>query len=487
MPKEPRSPLKTRRVRAPRNAPSRRIDTEIWNHHKPALYRLYCKKKLPLPDVIKEMELHNFKASVKQYRYRLGEKWKWPKYKQEKDRPYTPPDTSAEQRDSYRERKNSFPRDVVPFENEENAASDFGILTPSASEDCDMLGSDFSSLKEDFLAEFSDIPMIVSEDDSRGHAEDIQARLGLYTDGDALRNMSVEALTQAILPVDDSIDLRALLRLNASLRNDNTRQVAIDDTPISVSDDDAIPIEKSKLIEKQAWYRDFDEKHLDPASDCILSCFSWCKQNLSPCNEYTVTVPVPFSKLAEGQQDDSSIFRKDVCLFAYLFDLWAARDGASTGEIWERNARNVLGISATKLLRTMTSLILAVGGDKDRMTEPTPRNWSRMIDQDAVLFGLAREGCKIIENEKDWDQRRRVVEFVKQFVHIHDTRLEDGNEKELFANARAAAEAYVRQQWKDETDGLEGPEETSVQEDCPDGFVCNDYNADDESDISEEE
>ncbi|KAI1121876.1 hypothetical protein F5Y10DRAFT_255380 [Nemania abortiva] len=52
-----------------------------WEKYKGTLYQLYVKEDLAMKEVIKVMnEIHGFKASVKQYRYQLGEKWGWKKY-----------------------------------------------------------------------------------------------------------------------------------------------------------------------------------------------------------------------------------------------------------------------------------------------------------------------------------------------------------------------------------------------------------------------
>ncbi|KAI1738426.1 hypothetical protein F4680DRAFT_449859 [Xylaria scruposa] len=54
-----------------------------WNKYKRIIYRMYMEQDLNLPVVIRKMaNEYGFMATVKQYRYQLGEKWKWKKYNQ---------------------------------------------------------------------------------------------------------------------------------------------------------------------------------------------------------------------------------------------------------------------------------------------------------------------------------------------------------------------------------------------------------------------
>ncbi|KAI0159758.1 hypothetical protein GGR57DRAFT_437178 [Xylariaceae sp. FL1272] len=53
-----------------------------WGPHKRTLWRLYVKQKKPLPEVKRMMEASGLKATNKQYRYQLGDKWGWKKYGQ---------------------------------------------------------------------------------------------------------------------------------------------------------------------------------------------------------------------------------------------------------------------------------------------------------------------------------------------------------------------------------------------------------------------
>ncbi|KAJ8129370.1 hypothetical protein O1611_g4265 [Lasiodiplodia mahajangana] len=52
-----------------------------WDKYKDILCQLYVEENLPIQEVMKIMkERHGFSASVKQYRYQIGEKWRWKKY-----------------------------------------------------------------------------------------------------------------------------------------------------------------------------------------------------------------------------------------------------------------------------------------------------------------------------------------------------------------------------------------------------------------------
>ncbi|KAI1146146.1 hypothetical protein F4825DRAFT_441582 [Nemania diffusa] len=59
-----------------------------WDKYHDILYKLYKLEEKPLPVVMKIMEDDlDFKATVKQYRYQLGEKWGWKKYGQNDNKP----------------------------------------------------------------------------------------------------------------------------------------------------------------------------------------------------------------------------------------------------------------------------------------------------------------------------------------------------------------------------------------------------------------
>ncbi|KAI0096448.1 Clr5 domain-containing protein [Nemania sp. FL0031] len=61
--------------------PERQSGRAKWDKYKDVLCRLYVEENLPIQEVMKIMkERHGFSASVKQYRYQIGEKWGWKKY-----------------------------------------------------------------------------------------------------------------------------------------------------------------------------------------------------------------------------------------------------------------------------------------------------------------------------------------------------------------------------------------------------------------------
>ncbi|KAI0419747.1 Clr5 domain-containing protein [Xylaria grammica] len=66
----------------PASRASRRPSKKEWDKYRPILERLYIEEHLPLFEVIKIMEeKYHFFRTTKQYRYQLGEKWGWKKYK----------------------------------------------------------------------------------------------------------------------------------------------------------------------------------------------------------------------------------------------------------------------------------------------------------------------------------------------------------------------------------------------------------------------
>ncbi|RWA05976.1 hypothetical protein EKO27_g9135 [Xylaria grammica] len=66
----------------PASQASRRPTKKEWDKYRPILERLYIEEQLPLFEVIKIMEeKYHFFRTTKQYRYQLGEKWGWKKYK----------------------------------------------------------------------------------------------------------------------------------------------------------------------------------------------------------------------------------------------------------------------------------------------------------------------------------------------------------------------------------------------------------------------
>ncbi|KAI1499307.1 Clr5 domain-containing protein [Biscogniauxia marginata] len=454
-------------ARGNRRDPAKRINNDVWNRYQPVLRKLYKKKGMPLPEVMKKMEAqYNFKATTKQYRYRLGQVWGWMKYNHGNGNfqsPKTQMDSDSDSDDIRDLRERMLESDISRIEYDSR-------LTPSSSDDDGNEGKtnyyDISTLRKEFLSAFPDdvcypvhesdflsLPSIIAKIQEHyykfpniGHSE--------------VKNTVVRELSQAIGSTNDSTNVVAYHRFNFALRyvlDKLGKSLGVD---CSDKVGDTLPITELRVLEKQVWYRDFDEN--SPPSQCLQSCLNFCKECILS-NQFGggAVVPSPFNSLGNGE-DEANTFRKDVCLFVYLWDAWASTHSESfvgTKSRWYRFAEHTLGITPTMVLYTMSSLILAVAADPP--SQPTPlvtrqRRWSSQTqnnDDDGVLFDLAREGIRMIEN---WEKRNLVSEFIREFVWMQDPHDPQGgygsgdNEnaaKRFEKAARIAAQEYIMQ-WK---------------------------------------
>ncbi|KAI5917132.1 hypothetical protein F4810DRAFT_697765 [Camillea tinctor] len=339
---------------------------------------------------------------------------------------------------------------------------------------------DSSTLCEQFLSLFSDDCCYPVHERDFSFLPKFIAEIELYYNAPNANHSQIlkraaQRLGQAILPHDGSINVIAYHKFNFVLRHILNRLGENPSPGFSDSGGDALPITRLKVLEEQAWYRNFDE--ISPLSRYLQSCFDFCKERILS-NEFggDAAVPPPFDSLGNGDDDDeANTFRKDVCLFAYLWDAWTSAPSesfAAAGEAaWDQLAVHNLGIAPTAVLHTMSSLILAAAAqpaDPPAALVTRPHRWCAQHPPPpayghGALFDLARDGVQAVGSWLAWGRPRDLVsEFIREFVWIHDSHdagfdADDGVAARVQTDARTAAAKYV-EQWKLRMSlGLVGP------------------------------
>ncbi|CAJ2512798.1 Uu.00g009170.m01.CDS01 [Anthostomella pinea] len=495
-----------------RQPPAKRISREDWGKHKLNLRQLYREQGLPLPQVMREMKArHNFEASKKQYRYRLGEVWGWLKYNQGHKRSQTP-ETPSYPASDLEDRDVRYLSVNLPESVEVSSVEFDGMPTPpSGSEDNDRADRDASFLGREFMSVFADrcfpvddcitpyaVPKLENYGETPPAADPFEAK-----------SRVVRGITLEILPKNGSLDVTAYHRLNSSLQGSFEKFGDGQHTELGQADN-KLHITELGIIEEQPWYVEFDDS--SPASRCLWSCFYWCKEKILFCSP-DAEVPAPFGRLGEGEADDKeNTINKDVCLFVYLWDTWASRDNNEAGIEWEQMSEKALGITPTHVLHTMSSLIVNVAADESGppttaappSPSPPPSLQRSMLSlqKDKTIttltfIELAENGVRAIGNDDNggWAKRKLVAEFVREFVYLHDPRGAQGqDERKYLEAARAAAEMYVERKWLS-LESLDGLEAMDVLDDAEDiggdsSVVDDDWSLDDlddGSEVSEEE
>ncbi|KAI1490790.1 hypothetical protein F5X96DRAFT_694096 [Biscogniauxia mediterranea] len=457
-------------ARTNRRNPAKRINNDVWKQYQPRLKELYKIRGLPLPEVMKKMESqYSFKATTKQYRYRLGQVWGWMKYNHGT---YQSPKTQV---DSDGDTELHIP-DTDP-----------GCLPTPDNSDIDgderkASYQDILTLCTQFLSVFSDDCCYPVHEESISLLPNFIAEIEPYYDfpnanhSPVLKKL-VHGLSQTILPRDGSINVIDYHRLNFALRHLLDKLGENPGPGFPDGGGDTLLITRLNVLEEQMWYRNFQEN--SPLPRYLQSCFDFCKERILS-NKFggDAMVPPPFNSLGKGEDDDeANTFRKDACLFVYLWDAWTCTHSESfsgTKSNWDRLAVPTLGITPTMVLNTMSSLILAVAADPSVPPASSVIRQHRWCMQpqnygdNSGLFDLAREGVHAIESWPTRERRKYLVsEFIREFVWMHDMHgmhdsscgfgspgiNENAAATRVERDARLAAQEYIKQ-WKLRKTGL---------------------------------
>ncbi|KAI1774927.1 hypothetical protein F4818DRAFT_55853 [Hypoxylon cercidicola] len=427
-----------------RHGPAKRKAPGTWEGYKPVLQQFYLEQCLPLVEVMKKMKVkYKFDATQKQYRYRF-EKWKWPKYGQKRSQ--SPEIQSNPSPDS--NENESFEIMECSTTSPEDSDQEYdGSLTPSTS-DGEIATRRNNSLRQQFLSVFLEVCYPIPES-----VRDLIAA-GLQDpteDGNRFKHEDtvIRLLMQTLVFRDGSINVVAYHHLNYALANlgqldqgqtktEDENQEHLDEEPV---------ISRLYVLERQPWYHAFDESF--PASRCVSSCLDWIKQQLSAGLPRGMALS-HFDALG-GKEGGSgpNTSKQDARLFVYLVDAWLddliSQGAQRPRDCWDQLSERAIGISPIEMLRTMSSLILGTASLDSR--SPPQRRSARNIrhgdgagDNDLIVSALS--GTEALEN--DYDKRTLVLEFITEFVWIHDPNRQPDEEKSRFEEeARRAAEAYA--------------------------------------------
>ncbi|KAI0015564.1 Clr5 domain-containing protein [Xylariomycetidae sp. FL0641] len=477
--------MATKRRVSKRKHPAKRIGSKEWNRYKSTLADLYKKQSLPLPEVMEVMERdHNFKATIKQYRYRFGELWQWFKYNHGNDR------TRGHEVEIDHESPTAFDDEPLDDTKDFECSVEPVPTPPCGSDDDQVCERDIPFLKTELLSIISD--EVIDESESLAVVEELEVMSGLQVSQPVFKKKLIEKLSQRILPANGSINVLAYHRLSSSLR------LTIEGAGVCPQHEDSEITLTDEVFKNQPWY--VEPMESCRARQCLQACVTWCARRICATAQDFV-LPAPFNTLAEGHTDNEEyLFGNDVCLFVYLWDAWVSQAGCSSRG-WESEADGVLGIPPAKVLRTVSSLILAAAGPGDPPSlspSSAPVRFPLRIKGSnpgcEQLFSLAKNGVQIIQR---WDKRDLVVEFIREFVYMYDPRGIKNQRTESLKTARKVAEEYLERKWPETTPMVEDlhlSEDLLISEDQ---YMENGTNIDDsdlamdtpdeESEVSEEE
>ncbi|XXG98115.1 hypothetical protein Hte_004435 [Hypoxylon texense] len=433
-----------RKTSSKRHSATERKDPGTWERYEPILRQLYMEKHLALPKVMKIMKQeYQFDATKKQYRYRF-EKWECQKYGLKRSqRPNIQSDSSADMngKGSLEITESSA---TIPEDSDQECGND---MTPSSSDSEGPTRMNASSLRQQFLSVFSGICYPVLE----RFQDLITAGLQDPAKGESwLRNRDaiIGDFMQNLGLTNGSINVIAYHHLNYALASfgqlGQERAEAGDESKEHLDDEPFIS--RQRFIERQPWYRAFDES--SPASRCLSYCLDWIKQQLRIRLPREMALSY-FDTLGMDAGHSPNTSKQDVCLFVYLVDALlddlASQVAQRPGDRWDQLSEEAVGISPIETLRTMSSLILGMVYPDPQ--SPPQRRSARNIRRKGgaggdQLIDSALSGIEVIENTHD--KRALVLQFVTEFVWIHDpNRRRDGEESRFEAEARLAAEAYA--------------------------------------------
>ncbi|KAI1079540.1 hypothetical protein F5B20DRAFT_543945 [Whalleya microplaca] len=312
-----------------------------------------------------------------------------------------------------------------------------GDLASSGSEYDNMNNIDIATLPQDFILAFSEIyPPIEA-----GFQKFAEA-----TNHDQILSEVVQKLRGSLLHTDDSIDIIAYHRLSfefgraiGKLHESNSEtQGQVQDQ----SDDEAA----FKLeITNQPWYQDLNEQ--SEVYKCVWSCFYWCRDQLLS-RPHRSEALLDFDTLGlPDTGDELNTFKQDACLFTYLFDLWFSQM-FTTPLPWTQLSKRALRIPPTIMLHTMSSLILTWAGkslpQQHRSSQSSSWDFNALLDFVQSGVGSIEEKCKM---------KRLIVEFISEFVFIHELPGEEDSDEEQKVQkfeeqrARIIAEEYIKQRF----------------------------------------
>ncbi|KAI4867464.1 Clr5 domain-containing protein [Hypoxylon rubiginosum] len=425
-----------------RHGPAKRKAPGTWERYKSILQQLYLEQRLPLSEVMKKMKQdYNFNATQKQYRYRFV-KWKWLKYSQKRSQS---PDIQSDS-STHLNRIESLEIVECSATSPEDSDQEYGNgITPSSSDSEGAANWNTSSLRRQFLSVFSKVCYPVPD----GLRDLITAGLQDPADGENRfkhKDAVIGTLMRTLGLTDGSVNVVAYHHLDyalASLRQIGQERTKAEDG----SQEDKPVISRLHVIERQPWYHAFDES--SPASRCISSCLDWIKQQLRNRQPKKMALSY-FDALGEREAGDgSNTSKQDVCLFVYLVDAWIddlqSQGAQRPQDRWDQLSEEAVGVSPIETLRTMSSLILGTAC-MDPQSPPQRRSARNIRRKDGAgddqLIDSALNGIEAMEST--YNKRSLTLEFITEFVWIHDpNRRLDGEESRFEAEARIAAEAYA--------------------------------------------
>ncbi|KAI0160914.1 hypothetical protein GGR52DRAFT_151757 [Hypoxylon sp. FL1284] len=390
-------------------------------------------------------EKYSFEPTPKQYRF-CFEKWRWTKYSQKRYltpgfRSSSPSTVSSGNSPAETAMVGS---SVTSLEDSDREC-DYAITPRSFDSEGASSVRALSQIRRQFLSVFSEdccpIPQYVRELRPRDltNGEDCTRR----------KDAAITAFIRSASLNGDSVDVVTYHHLNYVLANSGPLGRGSEDEEPEYFDDEPA-IAKFRIIEQRQWYYAFDKN--SSASRCVSSCLDWIKQQLTarPTRQAALSHFDALERREAGGDPDSS--KQDVCLFVYLADAllddWAsqAAQHLDPGDRWDSLAEVAVGISPMETLRTMSSLILGTAC-LDMPSRPQPqrrstRNMRRQCGADVdQLIDSALRGIEAIQEA--CDKRTQILEFVTEFVWIHEPSRHLHEKSSFEEEARRAAEAYV--------------------------------------------
>ncbi|KAH9904005.1 hypothetical protein F4778DRAFT_76655 [Xylariomycetidae sp. FL2044] len=368
------------RPRRPRDRPNHeRISPEEWEKRKPRIHRLYVKKRLPLPQVISKMkQKYRFDASSKQYRYRIGEIWKWPRY---------------------------------------GAKGKQALALECAS-------TNSSSVSEDMP---DTLEAVASLDTPSGESESALTPSGSDDDEDNTSQHPVSVLNEFLAVFYEDSGAHQASASNPMVENPfgAYTPITIENAPESFRWDTTLPADNLNIGREQSRYAAFDGVNPQIAYSCLSPCLEWCEKSIlvSQTRAPKSLVPGPFNRLGTDSKDDDppNTYARDKALFVYLWDRWAFPNPKEPSQGWARLALTALGITPSKLLLTMASLILTyAGADAYSDAREVRRRSPRLNCANQEVSWLFHPASSGIRQLKLLEPEQLVDEFSAELAHLGD-------------------------------------------------------------------